>query len=74
MTILEPDSLHIDLRFIYRDCKVELDRRSEDGHTVYVVWVHYSKGCAIATTDAPTKTAAVRRAKAWIDGQFFGNG
>ena len=67
MSILDPDSLHIVLRFIYRDCKVEIDQRSQDEHTIYVAWVHYAGGCAIATPNAPTKTVAIRQAKAWID-------
>lgn len=67
MTILDPDTLHIDWRFTYRGCKVEIDRRDEDGFTVYVAWVHHDKGCAIAATGAPTKAIAIRRAKDWVN-------
>ena len=67
MTILEPDSLHIELRFDYRGCKVELDQRSQDERRFYVAWVHYDRGCAIATSNAPSKTVAIRLAKDWID-------
>lgn len=67
MTILEPDSLHVVLRFTYRDCKIELDARQEEGHMLYVVWVHHARGCAIASTNAPTKAIAIRRGKEWVE-------
>lgn len=65
MTILEPDSLHVVLRFVYRDCKVDIDQR-ENG-TAYVAWVHHEFGCAIATHCATSKAIAIRQAKDWID-------
>ena len=67
MAILEPDSLHVVLRFNYRGCKVELDARQEDGQMLYVVWVHHDRGCAIASTHAPTKAIAIREGKDWVD-------
>ena len=67
MAILDPDSLHVVLRFTYHGCKVELDARQENSQTFYVVWVHHPQGCAIATTPAPSKAIAIRQGKDWVE-------
>ena len=67
MAILDPDALNIVLRYVYRDCKVELDQRQQDGTIFYVVWIHHAGGCAIADYRAPSRTVAVKRAKHWIN-------
>lgn len=64
MAILDPDSLHVVLRFVYRNCKVEIDQREEG--TTFVAWVHHEWGCAIAA-QAPSKAIAIRQAKDWVD-------
>jgi hypothetical protein len=66
----EPNYPKIILSFIYRGCKIEIDRLELDGKCVYAAWVNYDLGCAVAVPSAMTKLDAIKKAKRWIDIKF----
>jgi hypothetical protein len=66
----EPNYPKIILSFIYRGCKIEIDRLKLDDRYVYAAWVNYDLGCAVAVPSAVTKIDAIKQAKRWIDAKF----
>jgi hypothetical protein len=64
---MEPHYPQIILSFVYRDCKVEIDRDQLDGRCIYAAWVNYDRGCAVAVPFARTTMDAIQKAKQWID-------
>ncbi len=64
---MNPNYPQVILSFVYRDCKVEIDRDETDGHYIYAAWVNHDRGCAVAVPCATTTIDAIRQAKQWID-------
>ena len=67
MIIIDPHYPEIILSFVYRDCKVEIERDQLDGYYIYAAWVNHDCGCAVAVPVAMTIKEAIQRAKQWID-------
>ena len=68
---MKPNYPQIILSFVYRGCKVEIDRDELDGHCIYAAWVNHDRGCAVAVPSAMTTIDAIRRAKQWIDRRYL---
>ena len=64
---MTPNYPQIILSFVYRGCKVEIDRDESDGNCIYAAWVNHDRGCAVAVPHAATTIDAIRQAKQWID-------
>ncbi len=67
---MHPNYPQIILSFVYRGCKVQIDRDEVDGFCSYAAWVHHEGGCAVAVTSAITAMEAIQRAKCWIDRKY----
>ena len=68
--MIEPHYPQIILSFVYRGCKIQIDRDELDGHCIYAAWVNHEGGCAVAVPSAMTPMDAIKRAKQWIDQRF----
>lgn len=67
---MQPNYPQIILSFVYRGCKVQIDRDEVDGFCSYAAWVNHDGGCAVAVPSAITTKDAIRRAKCWIDRKY----
>ena len=67
---MHPNYPQIVLSFVYRGCKVQIDRDEVDGFCNYAAWVNHDAGCAVAVPRAITTIDAIRRAKQWIDRKY----
>ena len=67
---MHPNYPQIILSFVYRGCKVQIDRDEVEGFCSYAAWVNYDGGCAVAVPSAITTKDAIRRAKCWIDRKY----
>ncbi|MGB3300412.1 MAG: hypothetical protein WBA76_19285 [Phormidesmis sp.] len=67
MLTLMPDYPHIVLSFTYRGWKLELDQSDLDGEIIYSVWANDDRSSIVAVPCAPSRTAAIKRAKQWVD-------
>lgn len=65
--MIQPHYPKIILSFVYRGCKVEIDRDQLDGYYIYAAWVNHDQGCAVAVPKAITTKEAIYLAKRWID-------
>ena len=66
---MHPNYPQIIFSFVYRGCKVQIDRDEVEGFCSYAAWVNHNKGCAVVVPSAITTIDAIRRAKCWIDCQ-----
>lgn len=67
MLTFTPDYPHIVLSFSYRGWKLELDQSNSDGETTYTVWANDDRSSVVAVPCALSRTAAIKRAKQWVD-------
>ena len=67
---MQPSYPQIILSFVYRGCKVQIDRDEVEGFCSYAAWVNHDRGCTVAVPSAITTIDAIRRAKCWIDRKY----
>ena len=69
--IIDPHYPHIVLTCPYREFTIELEQSVWQDVTTYAAWVNYDKGSAVAVPKAWTRADAIKRAKQWIDRNFY---
>jgi hypothetical protein len=70
MPISKPDYPNIVLSFDYRGWKLDLDQSDLEGQTIYAVWAKNGTSVAVAVPYAPSRTAAIKQAKQWVDNRL----
>lgn len=70
MLTSEPDYPYIVLSFDYRDWKLDLDKSDLEEEIIYAVWAKNGTSVAVAVPYAPSRTAAIKQAKRWVDNRL----